>query len=122
MSNYDLLRKRLNRLELLNGSVKLIPTFILITLGVINAWDRLTFWPILSLCSIGLLVLPTVFRFVFKQVFPSYKRLLAELHRIESEVSQLRSSVQAIYDKYRERNKGERFKRTYELVGKSINE
>ncbi|MGB8957951.1 MAG: hypothetical protein WCC00_02945 [Candidatus Aminicenantales bacterium] len=91
-------------------------------MGVFIGWDRLSLWPTLSLCGIGFLVFPTVFRFVFKQIFPNYKKLLAELHRVESEVRQLKSSVQAIYDKYRERNKGERFKRTYELVGKRMDE
>ncbi len=122
MSRYDSLRKRLNKLQVLKRSVIFIPSLTVIVVVVVHAWDRLSLWQTLSLCSIGLLVLPFVFSFAFKLIIPTYRRLLAELHKVESEVKQLRSSVQAIYDKYRGRNKGERFKRTYELVGKGIKE
>jgi hypothetical protein len=122
MSRYDLLRKRLNKLQVLNRTITLIPSLTVIVVVAVHAWDRLSLWPTLSLCGIGLLALPTVFSFVFKLIIPTYRRLLADLHKVESEVRQLSSSVQGIYDKYRGRKKGERFKRTYELVGKRINE
>ena len=69
---------------------------------------------------VALLTLPLGVQFVIKHFFPRYKALLDDLHKIKSEVSSLRRSVDAVYNKYRLRNKGEQFKRAYELGGKGI--
>lgn len=121
MSRYDLLRKRQNRLQLVNQSVRFIPTVALLTLVTFNTWNSIPLLT-LSLCCFGLLVLPSVFGFAIKLIFPTYRRLLAELHQVESEIIQLGNAIRDLYMKYRERNQGEQFKRTYDLIGKSIAE
>lgn len=72
------------------------------------------------LSLVALLTIPLGFQLILKQLFPSYKSLLNELHEIQSEVSSLKRSVDAVYDKYRLRRKGEQFKRVYDLAGKTV--
>lgn len=126
MSQYDTLRKRLNKLQRFNLILTLIPTIIIVAIGasIISgddqkvAWGNYPYFIIFLSCLVALLTLPLGLQFAFKQIFPRYRTLLDELHKIQSEVNSLRCSVDAVYDKYRFRNKGEQFKQAYELVGK----
>jgi hypothetical protein len=118
MSHYDIVKKRLNKLQRFNLIVTLIPTILVVVIGAKWAWGNYSYFIIFLLSLVALLTLPLGFQFVFKQLFPRYSILLNELHKIQSEVTSLRHSVDTVYDKYRLRNKGEQFKRAYELVGK----
>lgn len=118
MSHYDILRKRFNKLQRVNLIVTLSPTIFIVVVGVKSAWGNHPHFIIFLLCLIALFTLPLGFQFVIKHLSPRYRTLLDELHKVQSEVNSLRRSVNAIYDKYRWRNKGEQFKRAYELVGK----
>jgi hypothetical protein len=120
MSHYDTLKTRLNKLQRTNLIVTLIPTIFLIIIGTKWAWGSYPFFLIYLLGLIALLTLPFGVQFVIKHIFPKYRALLDELHKIQSQVSSLRRSVDEIYDKYRLRNKGEHFKRAYDLGGKHI--
>lgn len=120
MSRYDIIRKRLNTLQQFNLFITFTPTFIIIILGAKWSWGSYSHFLVLLLSFVGLFTIPLAFQFILKQLFPPYKNLLNELHEIHSEVSSLRRSVDAIYEKYRLRSKGEQFKRAYELVGKRV--
>jgi hypothetical protein len=120
MSHYDILKTRLNKLQRINLIVTLVPTIFLIIIATKWAWGSYSFFLIYLLGLVVLLTLPLGVQFVIKHIFPRYRASLDELHKIQSEVSSLRRSVDAVYDKYRLRNKGEQFKRAYELGGKGI--
>ncbi len=120
MSQYDTLRKHLNKLQRLNLTVILIPTVFLIVLAIKWTWGIYPFFIVYLLGLVALLALPLGIQFVIKHVFPRYRSLLDDIHMIQSEVKSLGLSVDAVYDKYRWRNKGEQFKRAYELGGKGI--
>ena len=122
MSHYDTLKTRLNKLQRTNLIVTLIPTILLIIIGTKWAWGSYPFFLIYLLWLVALFTLPFGVQFVIKHIFPQYRALLDELHKIQSEVSSLRHSVDVIYNKYRLRNKGEQFKKAYDLGGKRIKE
>jgi hypothetical protein len=122
MSRYDVLRKQKNKLQLLNQSIRMVPAVLLIGLAVAAMRDTLSPFFNVSLCCFGLLVLPNVVGLFLKWTFPNYRRLLAGLHKVELEIRYLASAIQAIYNKYPERMKGEQFKRIYGLAGKNIRE
>jgi hypothetical protein len=119
MSHYDILRKRLNKVQRVNLIVTLSPTIFIVVVGIKWAWGNYPHFIIPLLCLVALFTLPLGFQFVIKHLFPRYRTLQDELHKVQSEVSSLRRSVNAVYDKYSRRNKGEHFKRAYELVGKT---
>jgi hypothetical protein len=57
---------------------------------------------------------------IWKAVFPAYRQWAARSAQIAEEIAHLRTRVATIFDSYRERNKGEHFKRAYALVGRSV--
>jgi hypothetical protein len=71
---------------------------------------------------VGLLVTTCLFHHAWKALFRSYRRWSQRSVQILAEMAELRRRVSAIFDKYRERRKGERFKAAYELTGKSLSE
>lgn len=71
---------------------------------------------------VGLVVAACLFHYAWKALFRSYRQWSERSARIVAEIAELRGRVSAIFDKYRERHKGERFKAAYELTGKSLSE
>jgi hypothetical protein len=122
MSHYDILKKRLDKLQRINLLVTFIPTIVILGIATKMAWETLPFYLTGLIWSVGFLVMPPGFQFVIKQIVPRYKMLVGELHKIRAEIIVLRDSINKIYNKYRSRNRGEQFKRAYELVGRSTKE
>lgn len=124
MSHYDILIQRLNKLKSINQAVILMPTISLIILVVLWYHNTHLISNLYLLFFIALLTLPLGFfvKFAIRQVVSPYKALLDEIDKIKLEANSLTHSVDAVYNKYRLRNKGEQFKRAYDLIGKGINE
>lgn len=72
---------------------------------------------------IGLAAVPLVAIFlhhVWRAVFSSYRHWAARSAQIREEIATLRIRIATIFDRYRDRRKGEHFKKAYGLVGKSV--
>jgi len=63
-----------------------------------------------------------LFHHVWKAVLPAYRTWATRSGEITHEIARLRARVTAIFDGYRERGKGEAFKKAYGLAGKSVSE
>ena len=98
----------------------MIPAIILLFVITKYTWDYLSIFLIYLIWLVGLLILPLGMQFILKGIFQNFKALQIELHEIRSEINKLRRSVDAVFSKYRIRNKGEQFKKAYDLQGKDI--
>jgi hypothetical protein len=80
-----------------------------------------------TLTSIGLglaiiFTMPFILHRVRRALFGIYRRWSDREIQIKAEIAGLRQRVGAIFGKYRERAKGQRFKAAYDLTGKTIKE
>jgi hypothetical protein len=74
---------------------------------------------LLAIVVVGTPVASLLLHHVWKALFPTYRKWLNRSEEITQEIVRLRARVTAIFDAYRERSKGEAFKKAYGLVGKS---
>ncbi len=68
----------------------------------------------------GLTVLPLVLHRVWRFTFPTYRAWSDRSSHIRAEIADLQERIAAVFNKYRERQKGERFKQAYDLMGRSV--
>jgi hypothetical protein len=71
---------------------------------------------------VALVVSPFLFHHAWRAIFDSYRRWSERRSHIVEEITALRRRIAAIFEKYRERRKGERFKVAYDLAGKSLHD
>jgi len=69
---------------------------------------------------VALLVSAFLFHRVWRTTFSTYRQWSDRSTEIVAEIAALRRRITAIFDKYRERRKGERFKQAYDLAGRSV--
>lgn len=69
---------------------------------------------------LALFALPLVLHFFWRATFGKYRLWSDREIQIKVEIAQLRRRIEAIFDNYRERAKGERFKAAYDLTGKTV--
>lgn len=68
--------------------------------------------------ALGLLL----FHPLLKAVFRPYKQWTERSADIAGEISRLRQKVSLMFERYREREKGEHFKKAYDLAGRRLHE
>jgi hypothetical protein len=100
--------------------VTMTPAIILLSIITKYTWRDLNIFMIYLIWLAGLLILPLGIQFILKCIFQKFKALHKELNDIRSEINKLRRSIDALYSKYRIRNKGEQFKKAYDFQGKDI--
>ena len=61
-----------------------------------------------------------LFHHAWKAIFPAYRNWATRSGQNEQEIVRLRARITGIFASYRERSKGEEFKKAYALVGKSV--
>jgi hypothetical protein len=77
---------------------------------------------VLATILVGIPMASLVLHRVWKAVFPTYRKWVTRSEEIAQEIGRLRARVATIFDGYRERAKGEAFKKAYGLVGRSVPE
>jgi hypothetical protein len=120
LSRYDIIQKELSRLRLRQFLATLIPATLIVVLVATNS-PRTRSEPFLFL--IALAALPGVaflLHHVWRITFAGYREWTDRSRQISAEIVQLRARVVTIFEKYRQRRKGEHFKAAYELSGKSV--
>ena len=75
---------------------------------------------LLAVIAAAIPVASFLFHHAWKAVFPAYRNWATRSGQIEQEIVRLRARVTGIFASYRERSKGEAFKKAYALVGKSV--
>lgn len=71
---------------------------------------------------VALLAVSFLLHYVWRALFTAYRQWTDRATQITAEIAQLRHRVATIFDRYRERRKGQHFKAAYELAGKSVAE
>jgi hypothetical protein len=73
------------------------------------------------LAALGsLIVLPLILHRVWRFIFPTYRAWSDRSAHIRAEIADLQRRIAAVFNKHRERQKGERFKQAYNLMGRSV--
>lgn len=67
-----------------------------------------------------LVVLPLILHRLWRLTFPAYRTWSGRSSEITAEISELRRRIAAVFERYRERRKGEHFKKAYDLNGRSV--
>ncbi len=67
-----------------------------------------------------LILLPLLLHRVWRFIFPAYRAWSDRSLQISAEIAVLRRRVATVFDKYRERRKGQRFKQVYDLTGRPV--
>ncbi len=68
----------------------------------------------------ALLLLPFVLRPLLRATFPAYRFWSDRASQITAEIAGLRRRIAAVFEQYRERQKGEHFKKAYDIRGRSV--
>lgn len=74
----------------------------------------------IALGSVALFTVPLVLHHAWRVLLGRYRLWSDREIQIKAEIAGLRQRVRAIFEKYRERAKGERFKAAYNLTGKVV--
>ncbi len=122
MSRYEILRAELSELRKRLMTVLAIPTAITIYFVMYFINDtRITKTSFLA-GLVSLIVAPPILHHICKAISEGYRDKSTRAALISAEILKLRTKVTAIYDRYRQRSKGELFKKAYELQGRSVRE
>lgn len=70
----------------------------------------------------ALFTAPFLLHYLWRDLFATYRHWSDRKIQIKAEIEKLRQRIATIFDKYREREKGERFKAAYDLEGKTVYE
>ena len=90
--------------------------------GIVVYATNLSLTSITSLFAglIVLIIFPIFFHHMWRVIFNGYRKWTERSTHIVEEIAILRRRIDAIFEKYRERQKGGQFKTAYELVGRSL--
>jgi hypothetical protein len=112
VSRYEALRNELGPLKARQAGALAAPTIFTAVLLAMAAG--------LLAGVAALAVLPFALHRLWRLTLPAYRAWSDRAAQISAEIAELRQRITAIFEKYRERHKGERFKQAYELNGRAI--
>ncbi len=117
MSQYDLLHAEFSRLKTRQAIALMVPTMCAAAF-LVHATQTFTAGLVTALAT--LFLLPLVLHRVWRLAFRKYREWTDRALEISGEIVILGERIAAIFDKYRERRKGERFKQAYDLAGRPL--
>ncbi len=121
MSRYEILSVELTRLRARQAVSMMIPAAgaAFLTYSVASAhFIAISF----VAAVVTFVVTPVLFHRAWRFLFRPYRRWSDRSADIAAEIATLRRKVAAIFEAYRERAKGQQFKKAYNLAGKSLSE
>lgn len=117
MSRYEMLRTELCGLKVRQALAIMTPAIAATILSVPAADSGAAK---LATTVVTLVVLPLVLHRVWRLIFPTYRWWSERSSSIRAEIAGLQKRIAAVFEKYRERQKGEQFKQAYDLAGRSV--
>jgi hypothetical protein len=119
VTQYEALRTERGKLKTSQAVALMAPTaamagFVFYAVGV----GGLRFPSVLA----TIIFLPIILHRVWRFIFSTYRAWSDRSSQISAEIAILRRRVDTIFDKYRTRQKGEHFKKAYNLIGRSVAE
>lgn len=122
MTRYEILHNELSHLRTRQAIALLLPAVAMAAI-VAYVGDSSQISATSLLCSLATLALSLpLLHFLWRYMFASYRLWSDRSAQIVAEITRIRRRVEAIFEKYRERGKGEQFKKAYDLAGKSLRE
>jgi len=122
LSRYDVIQNELSGLRLRQAVAAVVPAILLVALLAIGTWPVRSPIVLLILIMAAIPLVSLLLHHVWKAVFPTYRQWAARSAQIAAEIAHLRARIATIFNSYRERNKGEHFKKAYTLIGRSVAE
>ena len=120
MSRYDVIQKELAGLRLRQGATAVIPATLVVVFLAMEALPVRSPVLLLTMILVAIPMAAFMFHHAWKAVLPAYRQWATRSAQIGQEIARLRARVVTIFDSYRERSKGEAFKKAYALAGKSV--
>jgi len=122
MTRFDALKSELVGLRMRLTAATVIPAALIAALVVVEVTGAKLTLTSIALGLLALFTVPLILHHMWRGLFGRYRRWSDRESQIKAEIAGLRQRITAIFDKYRERAKGERFKAAYDLMGKTIQE
>jgi hypothetical protein len=122
LSRYDVIQKELTGLRRKQAVSSIMPAAAVV---LVLAMDALSGRPPVAVLAIIVVAIPVaalLVHYVWKAIVPTYRQWAVRTAEIEREIVTLRARIATLFGRYRERAKGEAFKKAYGLVGKSVAE
>ncbi len=117
MSRYEILQAELRRLRIRQVFSLIFPTGLAVVLTH-QLVDPVGIRLLATL--VVLVVIPILSHHMWREAFPAYRTWSDRINQITEEINHLRNRIAEVFSKYRERRKGEHFKKAYNLSGRSI--
>jgi hypothetical protein len=117
MSRYEMLSRELSRLKIRQAFAVMAPAMAAALFSVSTVETGMA--QLLAAVA-TLAVLPLILHRLWRITFPAYQEWADRSLSIRAEIAYLRKRVAKVFDKYRERQKGEQFKQAYNLTGRSV--
>jgi hypothetical protein len=119
VSRYEILQTELGRLRIRQAVALIFPT----GLAAVITHQLVGPVGIRILATLAVLVvIPILSHHIWKVAFPAYRTWSDRINQITDEINHLRRKIAEVFNKYRERRKGEHFKKAYNLSGRPISE
>src|SRR5262249_23968817 len=120
LSRYDAIQKEFIGLRLKQALSAILPAVLVVALLAHEVFNIRSTGLLFVIILVAIPLASFFFHHVWKVVFRPYREWATRSKQIAQEIVRLRARVAAIFDGYRERSKGEAFKKAYALVGKSV--
>jgi hypothetical protein len=120
MSHYELLHEELNKIRVKQFLSSLVPALII---GILVGSAVRNTYPVdisIVISVITIFVSAIISHHLLRAMSVGYASLCDRANTINSEIHNIRKQVDSRFSKYRERIKGEQFKKAYSLSGKSL--
>ncbi len=119
MSLYETLQAELGKLRIRQAFAVMSPVGVAaaLTFCAVDSLDA----RLLATLAV-LIVIPIILHRLWRVAFPAYRTWTDRSSQITAEISDLRRKIADVCGRYRERRKGEHFKKAYDLNGRSVRE
>ena len=119
MSRYETLQAELRKLRVRQACAVMVPIAVAALLAA-HADDTsgARVWAALAI----LVALPLILHQLWRVTFPAYRAWSDRSSQVAAEINDLRRRIAGVFERYRERQKGEHFKKAYDLNGRPVRE
>jgi hypothetical protein len=121
MTKYEKIHDEINKIRKKRAVILLFPSAAISLISIfISDYLYIEVAGQIGIALLTLFVTGLFFDFIFKHYFASYKNYSLRSKEIIKEILVLRDKINKIYGKYQGREKGQQFKKAYELSGRSV--
>ncbi len=120
MSRYELLHEELKKIRVKQFVLSLIPAVIVGIIVGNSVKNSFTIGILITISAIAILVSMILSHRLWRVLSSGYASLCDRANSITGQIHDIRKKVDSRFSKYRERIKGEQFKKAYSLSGRTL--